>query len=41
MKKRMILALVLLLAGLQIMNAIPAYPGRIVYTQPDGKRIIL
>lgn len=41
MKKRMILALVLLLAGLQIMNAVPAYPGKIVYTQPDGKRIVL
>ena len=41
MKKRMILALVLLLAGLQILNAIPAYPGKIVYTQPDGKKIVL
>jgi M6 family metalloprotease-like protein len=41
MKKRLILALVLLLAGLQILNAIPAYPGKIVYTQPDGKRIVL
>lgn len=41
MKKRMILALALLLAGLQILNAVPAYPGRIVYTQPDGKRIVL
>ena len=37
----MILALVLLFAGLQIMNAVPAYPGKIVYTQPDGKRIVL
>ena len=41
MKKRVILALALLLAGLQIMNAIPAYPGKFVYTQPDGKRIVL
>ena len=41
MKKRMILVLALLLAGFQIMNAIPAYPGKIVYTQPDGKRIVL
>ena len=41
MKKRMILALALLFAGLQIMNAIPAYPGKMVYTQPDGKRIVL
>ena len=37
----MILALVLLLAGLQIVNAIPAFPGKIVYTQPDGKKIVL
>ena len=41
MKKRMILALALLVAGFQILNAIPAYPGKIVYTQPDGKRIVL
>ena len=41
MKKRMILALVLLVAGLQMANARPAYPGKIVYTQPDGKRIVL
>ena len=38
MKKRMILALALFLAGFQLMNAIPAYPGKYVYTQPDGKR---
>ena len=37
----MILALALLLAGFQLMNAIPAYPGKYVYTQPDGKRIVL
>ena len=41
MKKRLILALALLFAGLQIMNAIPAHPGKFVYTQPDGKRIVL
>ena len=41
MKKRVILALVLLFAGLQIMNAIPAHPGKFVHTQPDGKRIVL
>ena len=41
MKKRMILALVLLMAGFQFANARPAYPGKIVYTQPDGKRIVL
>ena len=37
----MLLALVLLLAGFQILNAIPAHPGKIVYTQPDGKKIVL
>ena len=37
----MILALALFLAGFQLMNAIPAYPGKYVYTQPDGKRIVL
>ena len=41
MKKRMILALVLLVAGLQMANARPAYPGKIVYKQPDGKKIVL
>ena len=41
MKKKLILALALLLAGLQIANAIPAYPGKIVYKQPDGKKIVL
>ena len=41
MKKKLLLALALLLAGLQVLNAIPAYPGKIVYTQPDGKKIVL
>ena len=41
MKKNLILALIALLAGYQIMTAIPAYPGRIVYTQPDGTKIVI
>ena len=41
MKKNLILALIALLAGYQLMTAIPAYPGRIVYTQPDGTKIVL
>ena len=41
MKKNLILALIALLAGYQLMTAIPAYPGRIVYTQPDGTKIVI
>ena len=41
MKKNLILAFIALLAGYQFMTAIPAYPGRIVYTQPDGTRIVI
>jgi M6 family metalloprotease-like protein len=41
MKKNLILALVALLAGYQFMTAIPAYPGKIVYIQPDGTRIVI
>ena len=41
MKKNLILALVALLAGYQLMTAIPARPGRFVYTQPDGTKIVL
>ena len=39
MRKRFLLALVALLAGFQIMTAIPARPGRTVYVQPDGTKI--
>ena len=39
MKKRTILALVALLAGFQLMTAVPARPGRTVYVQPDGSKI--
>ena len=41
MKKHIILALVALLAGYQMMTAIPARPGRTVYVQPDGTRIVI
>ena len=41
MKKHLILALVALLAGYQMMTAIPARPGRTVYVQPDGTRIVI
>ena len=41
MKKNIILALVALFAGYQLMTAIPAYPGKIVYIQPDGTRIVI
>ena len=41
MRKNLILALVALLAGYQLMTAIPARPGRFVYTQPDGTKIVL
>ena len=41
MKKRITLALIALLAGFQIMTAVPARPGRFVYTQPDGTMVVL
>ena len=41
MKKHLILALVALLAGYQMMTAIPARPGRTVYIQPDGTSIVI
>ena len=41
MKKKLILAIVALLAGYQFMSAIPARPGKFVHTQPDGTKIVL
>ena len=41
MKKHLILALIALMAGFQIMNAIPARPGRTVYVQPDGTKVLI
>ena len=41
MRKNIILALVALLAGFQLMTAIPARPGLREYVQPDGTRIVI
>lgn len=41
MKKHFLLALVALLLGFQVMEAIPARPGKIIHTQPDGSKIVL
>ena len=41
MRKHILFALMALLAGFQLMNAIPAYPGKIEYVQPDGTKIVL
>ena len=41
MRKHILFALLALLAGFQILNAIPAYPGKIEYVQPDGTKIVL
>ena len=41
MRKSIFLALAALLCGFQVMTAIPAYPGRIEYVQPDGTKIVL
>ena len=41
MRKRIILAATALLAGFQIMSAIPARPGRTVYVQPDGTTVVV
>ena len=41
MRKQFLSALAALLLGSQILLAIPARPGRIVHTQPDGSKIVL
>ena len=41
MRKCILLALVALLSGFQMMNAVPARPGKVTVTQPDGTRIVL
>ena len=41
MRKYFLLALAALLLGFQTLFAIPARPGKIVYTQPDGSKISL
>jgi M6 family metalloprotease-like protein len=41
MKKYILLTLIALLCGNQLMHAVPAYPGKITVTQPDGTRLTL
>ena len=41
MRKHILFSLLALLAGFQLLNAIPAYPGKIEYVQPDGTKIVL
>ena len=41
MRKSILIALLALLSGFQLLNAIPARPGKFTVTQPDGSRIIL
>ena len=41
MRKCILMALIALLGGFQLMNAIPARPGKFSVTQPDGSRLVL
>ena len=41
MRKSILIALIALLSGFQLLNAVPARPGRFTVTQPDGTRITL
>ena len=41
MKKLILSALAALLLAFQTLNAVPAYPGKMIYTQPDGTKIVL
>ena len=41
MGKRFFLALAVLFTGMLLLNAIPARPGKMVYVQPDGSKIII
>ena len=41
MRKYVFLALVALFCGFQMMDAVPARPGKFTVTQPDGTRIVL
>ena len=41
MKKQILSAAAILLTGLQVLLAVPAHPGKLVYVQPDGTRIVL
>ena len=41
MRKYIFLALVALFCGFQMMDAVPARPGKFTVTQPDGTRLVL
>ena len=41
MGKRLFLALTVLFAGMLLLNAVPARPGKMVYVQPDGSTIVI
>ena len=41
MGKRLFLALTVLFAGMLLLNAVPARPGKMVYVQPDGSKIVI
>lgn len=41
MRKIILLTLIALIAGFQLMNAVPAYRGKITVTQPDGTKLVL
>ena len=41
MRKSIVLALIALLAGFQLMNAMPARPGAFTVTQPDGTKLVV
>ena len=41
MRKHIALALIALLAGFQLMNAVPARPGKFTVTQPDGTKLLV
>lgn len=41
MSKQILLTLAALVCGARILMAVPAHPGKIVYTQPDGTKIVL
>ena len=41
MRKSILIALIALLSGFQLLNAVPARPGKFTVTQPDGTRITL
>ena len=41
MRKNILLVILSFLCGWQLAHAVPAYPGRITVTQPDGTKVVL